>query len=654
MQHPIRTLLSLPAALLAAAAAGLAAPPTAETGVDGAVFHECSGAGVAQVELDATESTDPEGAELDFTWTGPFGTATGPTPTVAAPLGVHTVLLTVRDPDAEFDTASFTLVVVDTRAPSVDVTLSPSTLTASGQLRTISAFVDVQDACGGGTGFVLDSVSTTEPLAGSVVNAALGSPDTSFEVLAELAAGGAPRTYAVVYEATDSAGNTAIGQAAVRIAPSPGQAVSFHPSRMLFQATIGDAPPARRAVTVASASVGTVGLSSTASWLRWAPAPGGDSREFEVWVDPAGLPTGLHTAALRATTGGGDTAALEVTLRLLGAPDLFTLPDTVSLSFDRALRAAEPGSAGPVTQQVFVGARRSAAALTLSADAPWLQAEASAGSTPAYLTIAADPSGLPLGLHEGVVTIASGNPESSPVELPVLLDVRSSAAFEAPALILNSATLQPRPVAPGSLVTAFYLNPDGVTASAEVLPLPTELGGLSARVDGKPVRFLYVSPTQFNAQLPAGIPTGVAKMELYFRGAWMGETAMQILPAAPGIFVDAGAAVALNQDGSRNSAANPAPRGSVVSLYLTGQGLTDPPVPTGEAAPGAPFAKPVMPVSVTVEGARVQHQFAGLAPYQAGLLQVNLPTDGLPPGAGRTTVTIGGAPSNTALIYIGQ
>jgi len=49
-----------------------------------------------------------------------------------------------------------------------------------------------------------------------------------------------------------------------------------------------------------------------------------------------------------------------------------------------------------------------------------------------------------------------------------------------------------------------------------------------------------------------------------------------VLPAVPGIITTnsqgTGQAVALNQDGSLNSASNPAARGTIVILYATGEG----------------------------------------------------------------------------------
>ena len=74
--------------------------------------------------------------------------------------------------------------------------------------------------------------------------------------------------------------------------------------------------------------------------------------------------------------------------------------------------------------------------------------------------------------------------------------------------------------------------------------------------------------------------------------------------AAPGIFTadgsGRGAAAALNQDGSSNRG-NPAPAGSVVTFFATGEGLTQPAVLDGSgAALATATARDGLPASLTV------------------------------------------------------
>ena len=78
-----------------------------------------------------------------------------------------------------------------------------------------------------------------------------------------------------------------------------------------------------------------------------------------------------------------------------------------------------------------------------------------------------------------------------------------------------------------------------------------------------------------------------------------------------------------NQDNSVNTPANPAPRGSIVQIYATGQGVTSPPGVTGEIT-GTSAKKALLPVSVQIGGIDAQVMDAGSAPEEiSGLVQVN-------------------------------
>lgn len=86
-------------------------PPTANAGPDQTV--QCTSPSATNVMLDGTGSHDPDDDTLTYTWTGPFGMASGPTPTIALPLGTSTVTLVVNDgqADSEPDTVAITVVV---------------------------------------------------------------------------------------------------------------------------------------------------------------------------------------------------------------------------------------------------------------------------------------------------------------------------------------------------------------------------------------------------------------------------------------------------------------------------------------------------------------------------------------------------------------
>jgi uncharacterized protein (TIGR03437 family) len=79
----------------------------------------------------------------------------------------------------------------------------------------------------------------------------------------------------------------------------------------------------------------------------------------------------------------------------------------------------------------------------------------------------------------------------------------------------------------------------------------------------------------------------------------------------------------LNQDGTLNSPSNPAGAGSVVVLYATGGGQTDPAGTDGSFAM-APYPAPRSAMTVTIGGVEAVLLYAAAAPFQvAGLLQIN-------------------------------
>ena len=104
-----------------------------------------------------------------------------------------------------------------------------------------------------------------------------------------------------------------------------------------------------------------------------------------------------------------------------------------------------------------------------------------------------------------------------------------------------------------------------------------------------------------------------------------------MVAAAPALFTldgsGLGQAGMLNQSGCCNSAANPAARGTLASLYATGEGQTRPRGQTGRVSAYdsvSKYPRPAGPVQVFVGGVAARIEYAGEAPHAvAGLLQVN-------------------------------
>ena len=138
-----------------------------------------------------------------------------------------------------------------------------------------------------------------------------------------------------------------------------------------------------------------------------------------------------------------------------------------------------------------------------------------------------------------------------------------------------------RPLAPGSIATAFGAFDGATPATAGGQMLPTQLGGVDVTVDGLPAALYAVTTTQVNFQVPLGVRAGIDKRtataEFRVGGVLVGRGGVLLRDVSPALFTrDANdplrPAVALNRDGSVNSADNAAQLGEVLELFSTGQG----------------------------------------------------------------------------------
>jgi uncharacterized protein (TIGR03437 family) len=253
----------------------------------------------------------------------------------------------------------------------------------------------------------------------------------------------------------------------------------------------------------------------------------------------------------------------------------------------------------------------------------------------------------------GMVQVAVVQPDGPVATLDFTIGPAAKLTI-APGGIVNAASSDRR-IAPGSLISIYAYNLPSQTAFAEAAPLPTVLGGVSVLINGIAVPLLFVGPVQINAQVPFEIEPGPAFVKLSVNGVLGEQADLEVGSTGPGILSlpSTNHALAQNADYTLNSAVNPARPGQYVVLYLTGQGLVDPPVATGEAAPSSPLSYPVARVEATIGGRPATVAFAGLAPGLAGVLQVNLLVP--PGGAGElpVEVAIGGVASAPAMLSIG-
>ncbi len=189
--------------------------------------------------------------------------------------------------------------------------------------------------------------------------------------------------------------------------------------------------------------------------------------------------------------------------------------------------------------------------------------------------------------------------------------------------VVNAASLT-ADLAPGSLAAAFG---QGFGA------------GTTVEVGGQPAAGISSTGFRVNFAIPGDLTPGRHAVRIR-TPAGDAELAVEIRDVAPALFLpEGGRAVVVNQNGSANSPANPAPRNTVIVVFATGLGST--------VVQGALQAA-LVPVAGVLEGEDLETVFAGATAGFPGLYQVNLRLRaGLAPGIGlRLRLRQGGVESN--------
>jgi uncharacterized protein (TIGR03437 family) len=121
---------------------------------------------------------------------------------------------------------------------------------------------------------------------------------------------------------------------------------------------------------------------------------------------------------------------------------------------------------------------------------------------------------------------------------------------------------------------------------------------------------------------------GTADVTVTYQDQSFTAPGVSVVGSIPGIFTanasGNGQAAAVNQNGSINSPTSPANPGSIITIYVTGEGQTNPGGIDGKPAT-LPFPTSVLGVSATISGQTVYVPYAGGAPgLVAGLMQINV------------------------------
>jgi uncharacterized protein (TIGR03437 family) len=363
----------------------------------------------------------------------------------------------------------------------------------------------------------------------------------------------------------------------------------------------------------------------------WPLTPGALRSNYGHGMAGALSADGTHLVYSTFLTGAGAAIAVDASGRALltgstGTPDLAATP--TALAF-----CAPPLAPGPA--RPFVMSLSPAGAAVY---ASYLEA------TPVALTSA------------GTIYTESQT---------AIFDMVNVFAQAAPGVrcVANAANYASTAIAPGEIIAVFGPGIGPAQSSGAVLDaagnVTSQIGDTRVLIGGMAAPLLYVSTNQINAVVPfeiAGQTTTTVQIETG-GSVSLPSFSAPVVQAAPGIFTadrsGYGQAAALNQDGTLNSASNPAAQGSIVTLFATGLGPMKPQLADG-VVPEAPTAQPTLPLVLNIDPLNAEIQYVGDAPgLVEGAVQINAVVPQIyTTGAIMVTLSMGGEFGSNTGVFI--
>jgi len=416
-----------------------------------------------------------------------------------------------------------------------------------------------------------------------------------------------------------------------------------------FTYTVGGSAPAAQALQVTSASGSspvTFTIASSATWLS-AGVTNGTSLNTPVTftvaiVTPITLVASStpYSATITITPNGGTVVTIPVTLTVQAAATVTATATPLTFTF-------QAGGTDPTPQTVSVSGGGQSLGFTaqVTAGSNWLSVSPLSGTTPttgtATLTVTATPLEASLGVGTYYATLLVSGTDTGTGSTSINVTLSVIAPLPTINSVVNAASFLKGAVSPGEIVTLFGLNMGPVAAAyATVDPstgkLATTIGGVQVLFNGTNAPMIYASATQISVIVPYEMaPYASPSVWVKFLGQTSNAYALTSATTAPGLFTQnaqgSGPGAILNQNFSLNGPGNPAAKGSIVMVYMTGEGQTSPASVTGAITiPNLPppqvTPSPLLTsIGVLINGQPALWTYAGEAPgLAAGLLQLNV------------------------------
>jgi uncharacterized protein (TIGR03437 family) len=418
---------------------------------------------------------------------------------------------------------------------------------------------------------------------------------------------------------------------------------------LAFTYTVGGSAPTPQTLQVVSASGSapvSFTISSNATWLS-AGVTNGTSLNTPVnnpgftvgIVTPVSLTasTTPYNATITITPNGGTVVTVPVTLTVQAAAAVTATPTMLSFAY-------QAGNANPTPATVSVSGGGQSLGFTAAVTngSNWLSVSPTSGTTPTTgtspLTVTATPGNLGAGSYNGTILVSGTGTATGSTSITVTLTV--TAPLPTITSVVNAASFIQGPVSPGEIITIFgtAIGPAtaaGATTNPTTGKLATNIGGVQVLFNGIPAPMIYASNTQVSAVVPYEIAP-IATPAVWIQYVGQTSNAYQLTSATtmPGVFTQnasgSGPGAILNQNNSLNGPGNPAAKGSIVQLFMTGEGQTSPPSVTGALTtttlpPPQVTPAPLLKVAVLINGQPASYTYAGEAPgLVAGVMQLNV------------------------------